>query len=120
MTPKTIYAAAAVAIVVVLGLLAYTFLGGKGSSSELVAKCTTATVATGKSQGEAEKYCKCSVEIVKAKLDSEHIELLMIGLEKNEEKAKALVAKKGQEWLTKAGQALAAASLEADKACKTN
>jgi hypothetical protein len=118
MTPKTIYSAVAVAVALVLGLLAYTFLGGKGHS-EIAAKCTTAMVASGKPQADAEKECKCSADILEAKLDSEQIELFMAGLNKNEESAKAIVTKKGPEWAVKTGQAIVAAGMEADKACKT-
>jgi hypothetical protein len=117
MTPKAIYAAVAVAAVVVLGLLAYTFLGGKGHS-EIAAKCVTATVAAGKPQADAEQECKCSAKVLESKLDSDQIELFMAGLNKNEESAKAIVTKKGPEWAAKAGQAIVAAAMEADRSCK--
>lgn len=117
MTPKTIYAAVAVAVAVVLGILAYTFIGGGAGSDELVGKCVTGTVASGKSQGDAEKYCKCSVDIMRSKLSSDQIDILMMQMKGDAAGAQAAIMKQGQEGALKTAQAFVAFAQEAEKAC---
>ena len=107
---KKTYAAVAVA-----GLLA--LAGGTASADELVTKCTEASVKAGKPQADAEKYCQCSVDIMKTKLSSEQIDILMMQMNGNAEGAKAAIMKKGQEWALKTAQDFITFAQEAEKAC---
>lgn len=108
---KTVYTAVAVA-----GLLA--LLGGTASAAdELVTKCTEASVKAGKPQADAEKYCQCSVDVMKAKLSSEQIDILMMQMKGDAAGAQNAIMKKGQEEALKTAQAFVAFAQEAEKTC---
>lgn len=110
---KLVYSAAAILFACLSASSAYACC--EAEEKAIKTKCTTEELASGKSQVDADKSCKCGYDFMRSKLKDDTIVLFAAMI--SEDGMNDLVAKKGAEWVKAGMLEIAAVTGEISKVC---
>jgi hypothetical protein len=84
---------------------------------EIMTNCNSEQLARGKSQADAEKSCKCEMDVVSKKLKDDLVILYVALMKKDDNAINALEAEKGSEWVASGMAELMKVALEIGNTC---